>query len=260
MSEAPCNWTATPCKDCCTDALDGLGEDVRNVLAAQAAWILWDATGQQYGLCEVTLRPCRRECGSFWGGLPFPVRVAGEWINVSCGSCVSACGCSILSEFVADDVASIVEIKVDGETLDLDTAVVYDYRRVVRVDGGSWPTCQDLGATDDEPGTWAVTIMQGKPVPPGGEAMAGILLCELAKACVSDESCRLPRRAQVVTRQGVTVGFQDMFENIDQIRTGLYEVDLWIEAARTTIGQRGTITSPDVPRAPVLTWRHEESV
>lgn len=251
----PCNWTATPCADCCTEALDRLDDTVQAVLANQAVWTLWAATGKKFGLCETVLRPCRRECWSSWGGLPFPTRINGDWLNLSCGSCAGSCGCSVLSEFIAEDVDSIVAISIDGENhIPCDTAQVFDRRRIVRTDGEQWPMCQNLGAPIGSEGTWSVTVMQGLPVPAGGEIMAGILLCELAKACVGDSDCRLPKRLQTISRQGETMVFADQFENIDQIRTGLYEVDLWIEAARRDLYQGSTITSPDLPKPSVLTW------
>jgi hypothetical protein len=254
MVNGPCGWVVTPCDSCCTQALNDLGP-LRPALEAMTTRILWSATGKRYGLCETTLRPCRRNCGSFWGGLPFPTRISGDWVNIPCGSCVGACGCNVLSEFIAENVESVVAVKVDGVDLGpAETVAVYDRRRLVRVDGDWWPTCQDLAATDDETGTWSVTVEQGEPVPEGGGFVGGILLCELAKACTSDPECRLPQRIQTITRQGVTVGFQDKFENLSDLRTGLFEVDLWIEAARTTKYAGASVSSIDVPRPAVLTW------
>lgn len=257
----PCGWEATPCKDCCTDALDALEPAVKEVLSAMAVSILWSATGKQFGLCEVVLRPCRRECGSYWGGLPTPARVGGEWVNLTCGTCTGGCGCSTVSEFIAENVASIVSVNVDGEELDpLTDVLVYDNRRVVRADGGVWPACQNLSAPDGEDGTWSVTVLQGTPVPAGGETMAGILLCELAKACTGDDGCRLPKRIQSVTRQGISMNFADVWDSIGQQRTGIFEVDLWIEAARSTAHRGASISSLDLPRPSVLTWPTGESV
>src|SRR3982750_4494226 len=108
---APCDWDVTECESCCTAALDTLGDPVRDALAAQAAWFLWAATGKQYGLCETVLLPCRRECWSSWGGLPFPTRIAGDWVNLTCGSCTGSCGCSVLSEFIAEDISEVVAIR-----------------------------------------------------------------------------------------------------------------------------------------------------
>lgn len=253
----PCGWEATPCEECCDEALDGLNPDLKDALAAQAVQILWAATGKQYGLCDTVLRPCRRSCGSFWGGLPWPTRLGGEWVNLTCNTCTGGCGCTAISEFIAEDTDSILGVVIDGEQLDpLDTVVVYDNRRIVRVDGGSWPTCQDLGAPLTDAGTWGVRILRGQPVPAGGEVMAGLLLCELAKACSGDEECRLPRRVQQITRQGVSISFADQFEALGNGLTGLWEVDAWITAARAK-NNTYSITSPDTPRPWVQTWPTE---
>lgn len=248
-----CNWPVDVCEECCAEALEGLPDETREALEQAAASFLWAATGRRYGLCEVTLRPCRRDClpGS---GLPSPSRVGGQWVNLACGSCPGQCGCGAVSEVILDNVAEVIDVTVDGEELDpFETVAVYDNRRVVRTDGGQWPACQDL-STVDGPGTWSLTILQGLPVPPGGEFVAGLLLCELAKACRGDDSCALPRRVQTVTREGVTIGFQDQFESLGHLRTGIWEIDSWIEAARTTQFLPPTITSLDVPRPAELTW------
>lgn len=252
---APCGWDATPCEGCCTEALAALAPEVRAVLASAAVRILWAATGRQYGLCEKVLRPCRRNCGSYWGGLPTPARVNGEWLNIPCGTCAGSCGCSTVSEFTAENIDSVLGVTVDAEVLDPAEVVrVYDRRRVLRVDGEAWPACQDLNADAGMEGTWSVTVLQGLPAPEGGDVMAGILLCELAKACTGDDGCRLPQRLQSISRQGETMVFMDRFEGIDKMRTGLYEVDLWIESARTSIGRGPSISSVDRPRPSVLTW------
>jgi hypothetical protein len=103
-------------------------------------------------------------------------------------------------------------------------------------------------------GAWSITVGQGREVPVGGAFVAGILACEFAKACVGSSDCRLPRRVQTITRQGVTVAFQDLFEGLDNLRTGLWEVDAFIESNRQAKWMSPTITSPDVPRPAEQTW------
>lgn len=250
----PC-WTADDvdvCESCCSDALDQLDPPVAEALKAWAAWLLWTATGKRYGLCERTYRPCRINCGVS-GGLPTPERIGGQWVNVSCGRCRGACGCDFVSEVDIPDVQEVVSLRIDGEDVDpLGAVAVYDRHRIVRL-GGQWPGCQNLSDIDG-PGTWSITVLQGRPLPPGAATIAGILVCELAKACVGDSGCRLPQRVQTLTRQGVSVGFMDSFEQLDQLRFGLFEVDSWIEMSRSTIMQQPTITSVDRPRASILTW------
>lgn len=246
------------CEDCCTTTLDDESVFPPERLAMLTEWAthyLWSATGERFSDCAVTLRPCARRCGDYWGGLPSPVRVDGEWVNLSCGSCRGACGCDTVSEVIVSGVNEIRAINIDGqEFVPEDTAVVYDRRRIVRIDGEAWPMCQNLSAPTGEPGSWSITVTRGLPVPPGAAWVTGILLCELAKACVGDSTCRLPRRVQTITRNGVTVGFQDMFEGLDSLRTGIFEVDMFIESARSVGYAEPRVLSPDVPRPSVQTW------
>lgn len=255
--ESPC-WgieDVDVCQDCCTDALDRLTPEQRETMYRWAAWFLWRATGKIYGLCERTFRPCRRNCDGSVGGLPQPVKVAGDWFNLSCGRCAGACGCDLVSEVWMPGVWSVVSVMIDGvEYPDpVDMVAVYDRSRLVRVDGGMWPSCQNLSQVDG-PGVWSVTVELGLPIPPGGRVAAGILACELAKACVGDGDCRLPKRVQTITRQGVTAAFQDQFESLPQLRTGLWEVDSFIEMSRSGSFTGPSIVSPDLPRAAELTW------
>lgn len=253
MVFTPC-WPVDVCDDCCTEALADLTPEQVEALSELAAYLLWKATGSRLGECEVTYRPCRIECGSTSTGLPEPQRVNGDWLNVSCGSCRGRCSCDWVSEVTIPNVSSVVRIRVDGEDLDpVGTVAVYDRRRIVRIDGQQWPACQNL-STIDGPGSWSITVLQGLPLPSGASYLAGILLCELAKACTGDDSCRLPRRVQTVTRQGVTIGFQDMFDGLDAMRFGIWELDAFIEASRTSVFRQPSITSPDRPRPSRLTW------
>jgi hypothetical protein len=256
----PCGWNVEVCEDCCTQEVSGLDPAQWESIQAAAVSFLWKATGKQYGLCENTYRPCRRNCdGTSWGwpvGVPFiPWRVNGQWTNLSCGSCPGECGCGgPVSEIRIPSTAAVTGIRVDGADLDPEaTVMVYDRYRIVRADGGEWPTCQNLAAPDDEAGTWSVTVQQGLPVPDGGEWIAGVLACEFAKACLGSKDCRLPRNVSQLARQGVTVVFEQ-FANLPDMLTGLFEVDAWIVGARSTRWQAPSVTSLDVKLPAQLTW------
>lgn len=255
----PCGWDVEICQDCCSDAFSALPSLTAEALKASAANFLWRATGKRYGLCETTYRPCASRCAGT-SGLMYPAKIGADWVNLSCNACGDSCGCGgVISEIYIPGTYAVTGIVVDGEELDpLDTVLVYDYSRLVRADGSAWPTCQDLSAPSDpvsgQAGTWQVTVLEGFPVPPGGELMAGILACELAKACTNDSSCRLPKRTQTISRNGITVGFQDMFDGLDEMKTGLWEVDAWIVANRFTGYQEPTLASPDLPSFPFLTF------
>jgi hypothetical protein len=252
------------CDDCCGTVFEGMDPALVEQIKRMALYYLWVATGRQFGLCEVTYRPCRKDCRNLTGHYPLPYpsipyKLNGSWFNLSCGKCPGACGCDFVSEVFLQHTYAVLNIREDGIDIDpLGTVAVYDYERIIRVDGAEWPSCQNL-SSEDGPGTWSITVLQGKQWPDGLGLIAGILACELAKACTGDSGCRLPQRVQTITRQNVTVGFQDRFEGLAQMHTGLWEVDSFIEATRWTGFTSASITSPDWPEAPIMTWPNEDT-
>lgn len=225
-----------------------------------AVFLLWTATGRQFGICETTYRPCRRDCNGSYGwplGAPWiPWRINDQWVNLSlsCSRCPGECGCGgAVSEIRLPQVQAVTGVRIEGvDLVPEDVVAVYNRNRIVRVDGEQWPGCQNLAAKDGA-GTWSVTVQQGLPVPDGGEMIAGMLACELAKACVGASDCRLPRNVQQLARQGVTVGFRDL-PSVATLETGIYEVDLWVGMSRYAGSQAPSVRSPDVPRPSVMTW------
>ena len=252
------------CDDCCNLDFEALNPALRMMVAQWAANYLYTATGKLYGGCPRTYRPCRENCapaanccgGYALTGLARPYKLANslDLVNVSCGLCRGRCGCSEVSEVYLPGVSSVLNVRIDGIDYDpCGMVAVYDESRVVRVDGGRWPVCQELSRIDG-PGTWSITVLEGKCPPAGVELITGILMCEFAKACMRRDDCRLPRRIQTITRQGVTIGFNDRFENLADLRTGIWEIDAWIEQARFTGAATPSIVSPELVQQTVLTW------
>lgn len=243
---SPCGWPVDGCEDC-TD-LNSLPDDIRQQVEDTAVGLLYRWTGRRFGPCPKTVRPCRRECLSQFGAV-WPARISGEWVNLTCTVCTGDCNCQRICETVLEGpVAGIDEILIDGQSLAPSATVrVDDHSRVVRIDGGCWPRCQRLDLPPSEPDTWQITYRQGLEVPDGGGLVAGTLSCELAKAFCGSDDCRLPRRVQSVTREGVTVAVLDAFEDLDEGRTGIWEVDSWV-ASLSEPDRRPSVFSPDVPR------------
>jgi hypothetical protein len=184
----------------------------------------------------------------------------GSFINLGCGRCGDSCSCSAVSELILPGpIAEPIEILVDGVALDIDTSVVvYNYNRLTRIDGGKFPTCQDLSKPPSEVGTWQVTYLQGEPVPHGGQLVAGILACEYAKAMCGDDSCCLPKRVSSITRQGITMAMLDDFDRLSLGMTGIWEIDDWVTTYSTNLRmgpwQASTVSSPDLTPRRLLTW------
>jgi hypothetical protein len=267
VNPGPCEWPVSyaECGPC--EVLDALDADERLRFETIAAEYLWNWTGRVYGACTAVVRPCRSDCdtvSTFWGGGPYPggapwhpVVVGGRWYNITCGRCGDPCSCggNPAALRLPGPVASVEQVLLDGAPLDAGSYRVDNRALLVRTDGAGWPTCQDIDAPATGEGTWDVSYTMGLEVPLGGQAAAGTLACELAKAACSDASCQLPQRVQTVTRQGVTVAVLDAFEDVEKGRTGIWAVDAWV-ASVTQPRRGGTVMSPDIPhpRHRVTTW------
>lgn len=257
LRTAPCQWPLAPLTCDALDDLDyGLDDDIRQMATSR----LWNWTGRVFGLCELTIRPCKRRCPesetTYAGatGVPGtpgpwrPVLIDGDWINLRCGRCGDVCSCTTVSSIrLPGPVDSIVSVVVDGATVDPSAYRVDNRSQLVRQDGSSWPDCQDLSKPAGEVGTWSVTYKRGVPVPKGGQVAAAMLACEMAKAIVAPKDCQLPRRViQSVTREGITLGF-DLFEDIEKGKTGIWMVDDWV-ASVVHRPKRSQVMSPDTMR------------
>ena len=215
----PCsNWEPLWCGELSAAAQAATGDAV--TLATE---VLWQLTGQRFGLCEVTLRPCRNSCADgygtlddWWsgvgispflsGGGPRPWWSNGVWYNV-CGGCTGGCSCTSLEEaLLPAPTREVVDVRLDGVVLNPSQYRVDENRKLVRTDGGVWPMCQDMSLSDDQPGTWAITITVGEDVPVLGRRAVADLAAEFAKDCAGEE-CEVPYDVTSLTRQGVTLDF-----------------------------------------------------
>lgn len=227
-----------------------------------ASQLLWALTGRQFGCCEVTIRPCRKKCDDIccsigdWGFPWVPKMLpSGDWTNVSC-DCRGGCSCTKLSEInLPAPVCSVSQVAIDGVVIDPATYRVDGFKKLVRLGSDVWPDCNDLTKPDTEIGTWSVTLIYGKPVPPLVILGANEMACEIIKNC-SGAACKLPQRLSSITRQGISVSFLDDMAFLDKGLTGMYFVDL---AARTynprRLQRRPLVASPDsINQWRVTTW------
>lgn len=257
----PCEpWNARfPCE------ISPESEAITGTAVDFATDVVWALSGRQFGLCEVTLRPCRRDCADSmwlfnelqWPGTswPMPQLIGGQWFNIVCGSCHGTCSCSELHEVqLPSPVAEIVQVKVDGDILPTGSYRVDNASILLRTDGGSWPWCNDLNDDDDQPGTWSVTAKYGRLVPESGEWAVGALACEIIKA-IEGHDCRLPENIQTLARQGITISFPNILENFARGKTGLYLTDLFISTFNPNgLTDRSRTYSVDRPFTRRQTW------
>ncbi len=240
----------SPTMDCCPDWGDL--DDALLCRSIDLAWsTLRNLTAGQVGNCPVVTRPCLAgPCALCDAGAAIHLAHVGScghdcWATV-CGQ--RGCSCPRLSEIVLPgQVAEVWQVMVDGCVLDVESYRVDNGNRLVRTDGTSWPSCQDMAADVNRPGTMAVWYVPG--IVPDSSALwaAGVLTCEFSKACTGGK-CRLPSSVTTIARQGITMEIgAGMFANG---LTGIREVDAFILSVNpNTLKVQPMVWSPDLAPA-----------
>ena len=268
----PCTWPVSYAECGPAGPEYYLSPAARAQFESAAVDYLWRWTNRQFGLCPVSVRPCRTDCyaqarnsldylNPYLAGASttgwVPVLVGGAWFNLGCGWCGDQCSCGSDPQALRlpGPVDSVTQVLVDGVALDPSAYRVDNRSLLVRLGGSGWPSCQSLRLPTTEAGTWEVSYLRGTPVPEGGQLAAGVLAVELAKATCCDSTCRLPQRVQSITRQGVTVAVVDAFQDVEKGRTGIWLIDSWV-ASVTQPRLGGRVRSVDVPSPRVRqeTW------
>ena len=228
-----CTW---PVDRTCLPVSESEPERIKQEHAEDlAVSVLWALSGRQFGICPVIARPCPTPCyGTAYSDLIggpgwFPLWDGANWRNVRCG-CTGKCeatGPTVihLGSTKGLPIREVTEVRIAGEVVDpslysLEGDLLY------RRGGAQWPN-QDLTLPLDEPGTWSVSYTQGNPPPAGTATLVALLAKEFLDACGGGK-CRLPRRVQTVSRQGVTYNMIDPTDIYRDGLTGLPEVDIWI--------------------------------
>lgn len=233
----------------------------------QLAWSTLQAlTGYRLSICPITVRPCSQACidaartyyaapvtayGYSLGGSFSPgINTSGAWVN-GCGCRPNDCSCERLSiARLAGPVGRLVEVTLNGAILDPTAYRVDNGDQLVRLDGETWPVCQDMNLELTEDKTFGVTYYKGFAPDNLAAFSAGMLAVEYAKACTKGK-CALPANVQSVTRQGVTIEVSaGLFPGGS---TGIAAVDAYIYTLNP-YGLRtpARVGSPDV-RSPRMT-------
>lgn len=101
----------------------------------------------------------------------------------------------------------------------------------------TWHTCSDL----------EITYTYGAEPPQAGRRAAILLGNQLLKARIRPDECELPSRVTSISRQGISMTMLDPQDFLDDGRTGLYEVDLFLKAVNPDKARvRSRVFSPDV--------------
>lgn len=270
VTTGPCIWPDVT-SICCSTWSDYTPE-LQELAMEYAKTIVWAATGRQFGLCEMTVRPCGRVFGNnfpngwFWDGYGTwtPYIWNGNWYNCWCGcnGVAGCCNCDPACQvYLPGPVYSITSVQVDGASLPLTGSdgsynyFVLDQQWLVRTDNTAcWPNCSDQSLAPGNINAFEVTYLRGKPVPTALANGVATLACEFAKACLGQE-CRLPQRIASIARQGVTVNMVSIEEVLKNGLTGLWEVDQLIMAINPYgLKGRTRFYSPDLPEGRRVTF------
>jgi hypothetical protein len=137
-------------------------------------------------------------------------------------------------------VTRIIAIRnKNGRLLDPSSYYLVDHSTIHIKAGTPWTPCNV-----------EITYAYGVPVPTAGKMAARKLAIEFARLWAGDEMCELPQRVTSVSRQGVSYTILDNQEFIDELRTGLYEIDLFLKVVNPDNARRKSkVFSVDTPRA-----------
>lgn len=125
-----------------------------------------------------------------------------------------------------------------GEVLDPSFYYLVDHSTVQISVGAPWTPCNT-----------EITYSYGAEPPTAGKMAARTLAIEFAKLW-NDEDCALPQRITSVSRQGVSYTILDSQDFIDDMRTGLYAVDLFLKTVNPDKARaKAKVFSVDAPRA-----------
>jgi len=267
LNSGPCQaWQPAECAEWPANL-----EPVRDMALMAATEILWNRSKRRFGTCELTLRPCKRDCagdlalawlygswmptygGSVGWGWPYPALVGGRWLNLGCG-CGDSCSCTTMHQIeLPYPVADIIEVKVDGAVLVTGAYRVDDWRYLVRLDGEDWPLCQDLNLADTEEGTWSVTASIGEAVPQLGLFAVDQLARQIAMGCIGSAGCALPAGTlKELTRQGVRQEFVTGADAWIAGFPGMPAVQAFLQTVNPTRSGVASIFSIDKPRARIV--------
>lgn len=223
-----------------------------------ASYILWALSGRKFsGITTVTERyvsqfdPYFRTAGSGYKYLP--TLIEGNVQNLPVGRDLRVYG----NDYLGDGTSSRSRVRlrgrkvikihtvrdVNGNIVDPNKYFLADHSTLYGNPGANWT-----------PTNVEVTYTYGTPPPTAGRAAAKLLAIELVKLYEGDETCALPQRVTSISRQGVNYTILDDQDFVENMRTGLYAVDMFLKATNPDKARaRARVFSPDVPRARRIT-------
>lgn len=95
-----------------------------------------------------------------------------------------------------------------------------------------------------------ISYTYGAQAPTLGKMAARRVAIEFIKLWEGLDDCALPSRVSQVTRQGVTYTVLDSQDFLQEMRLGIYEIDLFLKTVNPhKANKRSKVFSPDIPKA-----------
>lgn len=223
-----------------------------------ASYVLWAFSGRKYhGLRTVTERyecPCRN--ASAFGIRPYMIgdgevynAVIPDLNNSGCDCGGTVAGRHVRLRLRGSPVRSVQRVAKGDEVLDSSQYKIVNSSQL-QLTGTSMDVCG-----------LEVTYTYGVNIPVSGQRAARSLAKELEKGWSGDDTCMLPDRVTNVSRQGISFTVIDPQDFLDDGRTGIYEVDLFLRAANPDKARKpAKVFSPDLPKAYRVTAGRTEQV
>lgn len=248
-SQVLCSAWATPA-DVPASRRDLVTDEEWETYLTQASEILWMLSGRRFygGGCEesVTLRSYPPGAGQ--GSWPYH----SSWGNCGCWSLATWFNGAVRPvDSYGGQHYSVMAVRMPRAPVVVEAVLVNgepftDWRMtrsgyLERTDGGSWNLCDD---------STEATYTFGEPPGESGVQAAVELAIQLALYYNGSGECQLPQRLQSITRQGISMSVLDPQEFLQDGRTGMYMIDLFLTAVNPkSRGQRARVWSPDIPTA-----------
>lgn len=218
------------------DRLSDPDSDYASEAVQSASYIMWLLTGRKFGGVRTTTETyCQDYRGGYLSTGTGPVLANGEVYN-SCGTCG---GCPHVLRLRGVPIINVTSVSIGGAQVPLSDVEIIDRGGIAARPTACWGGCGDV----------TVSYQYGSVPPVAGVSAATDLANQFLWARTEDDRCTLPSRVTSVSRQGVSWTLLDTQDFLQDGRTGVYSVDLFIKAVNPNGAQmRPRVFSPDIPR------------
>lgn len=139
-------------------------------------------------------------------------------------------------------VRKITKISIDGRVLDPSEYSLRNNAFVVRTNGQVWTPNENYGIE--------ISYEYGMNPPAAGVEAAIQLANQFLWSEMESSYCTLPERVTTISRQNMTIGILDPQDFLQDGRTGVYKVDMFLKASNPSKAKKKPrIYSADKPRS-----------